>query len=67
MRRVRVPEGIIGHLEKTWIAQQTLGVFEEAATSWRKQLQEELLSQRIGWLRGGNHFRGRSSERDAEF
>ena len=52
MMGVRVPVGIIRHLEETWDAQQTLGIFEEAAAAWKEQLQKELQSiNRIaeGW------------------
>ena len=37
-----VPEGVIRRLKETWVAQQTLGDFEEAITYWRKQLQKSL-------------------------
>ena len=40
-----VPEGVIWRLKETWVAQQTWGVFEEAMTYWRKQLQKSLQSQ----------------------
>jgi hypothetical protein len=52
MMGIRVPEGVIGRLEETWVAQQTRGDFEEAAASWKEQLQKELQStSRIaeGW------------------
>jgi hypothetical protein len=45
MMGIRVPEGVIGRLKETWVAQQTRGVFEEAMTYWRKQLQKSLQSQ----------------------
>jgi len=45
MMGIRVPEGIIGRLEETWVAHQTRGDFEEAITYWRKQLQKSLQSQ----------------------
>ena len=53
MMGVRVTEGTIRRLEVTWDAQQTLGVFVEAETSWKEQLRKEL--QSIGLLRGGRH------------
>ena len=49
---IRVPEGVIGRLEETWVAQHTRGDVEEAAASWKEQLQNELQStSRIaeGW------------------
>jgi hypothetical protein len=53
-----VPEGVIRRLKETWVAQQTLGDFEEAITYWRKQLQKSLQSQNRMATEGGNHFRG---------
>ena len=44
MMDVGVPVGIIRHLKETWDTQQTLGVYEEAAVSWKEQLQKELQS-----------------------
>jgi len=44
MMGVGVPEGTIGRLKEIWDAQQTLGIFEEAAAAWKDQLQKELQS-----------------------
>ena len=69
MMGVRVPEGTIGRLNEAWDALQTLGVFEEAATSWKEHPQKELqTTNRIaeGWT-PGRHIRERSSVRGACF
>ena len=42
MMGVRVPEGTIRRLNETWVAQQTQGFFEEAATSWKEHIQKDL-------------------------
>ena len=38
----------ISNFHPPWVAQQTLGAFEEAATSWRKRLQKEPQSKNTG-------------------